>query len=253
MKKKIYLKKLRIFLILILLVVFIYSSFKVFSFYIDTKENKRDNKNLIEEVIKEIPMDNDSNEVRTLIDFNKLLEINKDTKGWIKYNNDEINYPVVQANDNEYYVRHTFYKKYNQAGSIFMDYRNDSFEDKNVILYGHNMLDRSMFGSLKDILEKDFFLKNENNIIEIIDSENNILKYQIFSYYIIEKEEYYITTSFDSDKEFLKFLNIIKGRSYKKFDVDLDSNDKILTLSTCVGTEGTTRRKVVHAKRILEL
>lgn len=251
MKKKIYLKKsIRIILILVLLGIFIFSSFKVFNYYSDTHKNNKENKNLIEEVIKEVPTDDNSGEIKTIIDFDKLLETNKDTKGWIKYNNDEINYPIVQASDNEYYIRRTFYKKYNQAGSIFMDYRNNSFEDKNVVLYGHNMLDRSMFGSLKDVLENDFFLKNENNYIQLYNADNELLTYQIFSYYIIEKEEYYIKTSFNSDNEFLKFLNTIKGRSYKKFDVDLDINDKILTLSTCVGTEGTTRRKVVHAKRI---
>lgn len=251
MKKKIYLKKpIRIFLILVLLGIFIFSSYKVFNYYSDTHKNNKENKNLIEEVIKEVPTDDNNGEVKTIIDFDKLLEINKDTKGWIKYNNDEINYPIVQASDNEYYVRRTFYKKYNQAGSIFMDYRNNSLEDKNVVLYGHNMLDRSMFGSLKDILENDFFLKNENNYIQIYNTDSELLTYQIFSYYIIEKEEYYIKTSFNSDNEFLKFLNTIKGRSFKKFNVDLDINDKILTLSTCVGNEGTTRRKVVHAKRI---
>lgn len=250
MKKRFYLKKrVKIFLIVILVGVFIYSSFKACSFYIDTSENKKENEMLIEEVIKEVPEDN-SEETRLIIDFAKLLKENKDTKGWIRYNDNKINYPIVQANDNEYYVRHTFYKKYNQAGSIFMDYRNISFDDKNIVLYGHNMLDYSMFGSLKDILKDNFFDKDKNNIIEIIDTNNNILKYQIFSYYIIEKEEYYITTNFKSDKSFVEFLKIIKARSYKKFDIELNSDDKILTLSTCVGTEGTTRRKVVHAKRL---
>lgn len=240
--------KVRIFLIIILLVVFLIASFKVISFFLDTHKNKKDNEMLIDEVIKEIPSEN--NETKLVIDFVKLLEKNKDTKGWIRYNDNKINYPIVQAKDNEYYLTRNFYKKYNQAGSIFMDYRNVSFDDKNVVLYGHSMLDNSMLGSLQDLFNKDFFLKDENNIIELRDLDDNILKYQIFSYYIIEKEEYYITTSFKSDKEFLNFLKVLKERSYKKFDVDLNSNDKILTLSTCSGVEGTTRRKVVHAKRL---
>jgi len=132
-----------------------------------------------------------------------------------RYNNEKINYPVVQSKNNEYYLTRDFYKKYNQAGSIFMDYRNNSFDDKNVVLYGHSMLDNSMFGSLQDIFKTNFFDKEENNIIELRDLDNNILKYQIFSYYIIEKEEYYITTSFKNDKEYLTFLNTLKNRSYK--------------------------------------
>ena len=132
-----------------------------------------------------------------------------------------------------------------------MDYRNrSSFQDRNVVLFGHSMLDKTMFGSLNDVWKKDFFNTKENGIIKIIDANNNPSTYEIFSYYIIEMEEYYITTSFDSDKSFNKFLKTIKGRSKKKFDVELTSNDKILTLSTCYGTTGTTKRQVVHAKLI---
>lgn len=251
MKKKRYLKKLvRIILILILLVIFIYSGLKVFNYYYDTRKNSKENKELIQDVIKTEVDENNEGKEKTIIDFGKLLEKNKDTKGWIRYNNDKINYPIVQAKDNEYYLTRNFYKKYNQAGSIFLDYRNISLEDQNVVLYGHSMLDNSMFGSLQDLFNKDFFAKEENNIIELRDINDNILKYQVFSYYIIEKEEYYITTSFKSDSEYLKFLNTLKNRSYKNFNISLNSNDKIITLSTCSGTEGTTKRKVVHAKRI---
>ena len=250
MKKNKLNNKVQIFLIIILLVVFLVASFKVGSFLFDTHKNKEDNNKLIEDVIREIPSKDNNGETKLVIDFAKLLEKNKDTKGWIKYNSDKINYPIVQAKNNDYYLDKNFYKKYNQAGSIFMDYRNNSFDDKNVVLYGHSMLDNSMFGSLKDLFAKDFFDKKENNIIELRDLNDNVLKYQIFSYYIIEKEEYYITTSFKSDKEFLNFLNNIKRRSIKNFNINLNSDDKIITLSTCSGVEGTTKRKVVHAKLV---
>lgn len=251
MKKKFYLKKhVKIFFILILLGVFIFSGFKIFSYYHDTNKNNKENEKLINDVIKVVEDENNKSGVKTIVDFNELLERNKDTKGWIRYNNEKINYPVVQSKDNEYYLTRDFYKKYNQAGSIFMDYRNISFNDKNVVLYGHSMLDNSMFGSLQDIFKENFFDKEENKIIMLRDLDNNILKYQIFSYYIIEKEEYYITTSFKNDKEYITFLNTLKNRSYKDFNINLDSEDKIITLSTCSGVEGTTKRKVVHAKRI---
>jgi sortase B len=252
MKKNKLNNKVQIFFIIILLVVSLVASFKVGSFFFDTLKNKKDNNKLIEDVIKEIPSNDNNSETKLVIDFVKLLEKNKDTKGWIKYNNDKINYPIVQAKDNAYYLDKNFYKKYNQAGSIFIDYRNNSFDDKNVVLYGHSMLDNSMFGSLKDLFTKDFFDNKENNIIELRDLNDNVLKYQIFSYYIIEKEEYYITTSFKSDKEFLNFLNNIKRRSIKNFNINLNNDDKIITLSTCSGVEGTTKRKVVHAKKVIE-
>ena len=104
-----------------------------------------------------------------------------------------------------------------------------------------------MFGSLRDMLKSDYFNKEENNYIKIITMENVELTYQIFSYYIIDAEDYYITTSFKDNNEFKKFVNTIKNRSKKKFNVKVDENSKVLTLSTCYGTGETNQRKVVHA------
>lgn len=130
-----------------------------------------------------------------------------------------------------------------------MDYRNNSFEDKNVVLYGHAMLDDTMFGSLQDIFQDGFFDDNENNIIQIMTKDNVLLEYQVFSYYIIKKEEYYITTSFKSSNDFYNFIDTLTRRSYQKFDIEVSTKDNILTLSTCHGTGGTTLRKVLHAVR----
>ena len=135
----------------------------------------------------------ETNEEIIKIDFPKLLSINRDTVGWIKANNGKVNYPIVQTTTNTYYLNKSFDKTYNQAGSIFMDYRNrSSFQDRNVVLFGHSMLDKTMFGSLNDVWKKDFFNTKENGIIKIIDANNNPSTYEIFSYYTIDKEEYYI-------------------------------------------------------------
>lgn len=248
-KRKLKLKK-KNFLILVLSIIFIISTFDIILFFIDTSKNNKQNKELINEAFIDDNIDEDKEEDEKKIDFDKLLSINKDTKGWIRYNNNKINYPIVQYKDNSYYLKKSFERKTNQAGSIFMDYRNVSFNDKNVVLFGHAMTDNSMFGSISDLFKKNYFDNEENNYIQIIDLDNQILTYQIFSYYIIEKEEYYITTSFNESSSFLKFINTISKRSYKKFDVDIYEEDKILTLSTCSGTGNTTKRKVVHAKLI---
>lgn len=253
-KRKLKLKKDN-FLILILNSILIVSTINIILFLVDIKTNNGDNKKIIKDVTldnkhidKNNNKKNDNNSKE--IDFNKLLSINEDTKGWIKYNNDKINYPIVQSNDNSYYLKKSFNGKTNQSGTIFMDYRNKSFSDKNVVIFGHAMTDGSMFGSLKDVFKKDFFNNKENNYIKIIDTNNQKFTYQIFSYYIIEKEEYYITTSFNNDSSFNKFINTISKRSYKNFKIKVTKNDNILTLSTCSGTGNTTKRKVVHAKLI---
>ncbi len=241
-------KKLKIILILILLSLFSYFFSKVCIFTLDMVKNKHIQKYLIKEVIN-VTINKDTNEEEFKVDFPKLIEKNKDTVGWIRYNNDKINYPVVKSTDNEYYLSKSFNKTNNKNGTIFMDFRNKSFDDKNVVLFGHAMLDGSMFGSLTDVFKKDFFTQDANNYIKIY-TPNKILTYQIFSYYTIEKEEYYITTDFSTDEEFQNFISVITKRSYKDFKLDVNTDDKILTLSTCHGTGNTTKRNVIHAKLI---
>lgn len=181
------------------------------------------------------------------VDLSELKNINKDTKGWIQVNGTNINYPYVQTTDNSYYLTHSFEKKYTDAGWIFMDYRNNSTNfDKNTILYGHARKDRTMFGSLKNILKSDWYNDTDNHIIKLSTETENTL-WQVFSVYHIETESYYITTNFSSDKDYEKFLNTIKNRSALKFDANVNINDYILTLSTCYNN---TDKVVLHAKLI---
>ena len=233
-----------------LFLLFTFDFYKVFNYFGDIIVSNRLKSDLIQKVMLVDPgIDKEEGKEKITIDFPKLFEINKDTVGWIKYNDDKINYPIVQAKDNDYYLKLAFDGKKNQSGSIFMDYRNFSFDDRNVVLFGHSMLDGSMFGSLREVFKDDFFNNSENNYIKIYTPDEGELTYQIFSYYITDVEEYYITTSF-TEASFQEFIKTIVSRSEKNFNVEVNSNDKILTLSTCSGTGGTSRRKVVHAKRI---
>lgn len=181
------------------------------------------------------------------VDINTLKNKNSDTLGWISVNNTNVNYPFVQTSDNEYYLNHAFDKSNNRAGWIFLDYRNNKdFSDKNNILYGHARKDNSMFGSLRNVIKKEWFLNKDNHIIKLSTEKENTL-WQIFSTYKIEVESYYLTTSFSTDLEYERFLNTIKERSLYDFDVTLSKDDKILTLSTC---SGENSRIVIHAKLI---
>lgn len=181
------------------------------------------------------------------VDITELKEKNSDTVGWINVNNTNINYPFVQTKDNSYYLNHSFDKKYNEAGWVFLDYRNNNdLNNKNTILYAHSRLDKTMFGSLSKVLKSSWYNNKDNHIIRLsTDTENTL--WQIFSVYKIPEESYYITTNFNSNEEYTKFLNTIKQRSIHNFNTNLDANDKILTLSTCYSD---TERTVVHAKLI---
>ena len=181
------------------------------------------------------------------VDITELKDKNSDTVGWINVNNTNINYPFVQTKDNSYYLNHSFDKKYNEAGWVFLDYRNNNdLNNRNTILYAHSRLDKTMFGSLSKVLKSSWYNNKDNHIIRLsTDTENTL--WQIFSVYKIPEESYYITTNFNTNEEYSKFLNTIKQRSIHNFNTNLDTNDKILTLSTCYSD---TERTVVHAKLI---
>lgn len=182
------------------------------------------------------------------VDFGELQKINPDTKGWIKVNGVAIDFPVVQGEDNKYYLKHSFDKSYNVCGWVFADYRN-SFDgtDKNIIIYGHNRRDGTIFSQMTNILKPEWFNNSENNEITFI-TENEEVKYEVFSIYQVELEDYYLQTNFYSDKEYQDFLNTIKGRSIKDYNIDLTTNDEILTLSTC--GNNSKYRIVIHAKKV---
>lgn len=241
----------KLILLIFFITIFIFSSTKLYFYFKDLKKSSKEELEIIEQVI--IKDTDDNKEEKVEIDFKKLSKINNDVVGWIFYNDNKINNPIVKTNNNEYYLNHSIYKKENQSGTIFMDYQNKNFDDKNVVLYGHTTIDKSKFGSLKELInDKTFFDNEDKHYIKILDKDNNLLIYQIFSYYIYDAEEYYITTNFNDNNSFNKFLKTIKRRSKKDFKIDLNTNDHIITLSTCYGTGNTNKRIVVHGVRIEE-
>lgn len=181
------------------------------------------------------------------VDFTNLLNINSDTKGWIQVNGTNINYPFVQTTDNKYYLKRDFNKKSNSAGWVYMDYRNDINNlNRNTILYAHGRLNGTMFGSLKNIFDSDWFDDVNNHVIKLSTLTENTL-WQVFSVYHIPTTSDYLQTEFSSDTEFLEFVNMLKDRSQYNFNVEFNETDNILTLSTCYNDE---ERVVLHAKLI---
>ncbi len=179
-------------------------------------------------------------------DFDKLLAINSDTVGWLKVNNTNVNYPVVQTDNNEYYLNNNFYKRKNYNGWIFMDYRN-SIEtlNQNTIIYGHN---GTMFGSLKKALKESWYT-NSNNQIITLDTLYATLQFRIFAIYVTTPDFDYLVNNYIYPENYQKFIEEIKSRSIYDFGVDVTTNDKILTLSTCADSDGT-KRIVIHAKLV---
>lgn len=181
------------------------------------------------------------------VNFQELREVNNDIVGWIQVKGTNVNYPYVQAKDNKFYLTHSLDKSYNKAGWIFLDYRNYGTSDKNTIIYGHNRLDKTMFGSLRDTLKTTWFQNKANHIIKISNEYENTL-WQIFSIYTIPNTNDYMQINFNDEKEYLEFINLISERSIHQFNTNVSETDKILTLSTCY--KNSSNKLVIHAKLI---
>lgn len=177
-----------------------------------------------------------------------LSSINSDYIGWISIKNTPIDYPIVKGEDNEFYLKRDFNKNYLFSGSIFMDYRNEGFQDENVVIYGHHMKDNSMFGSLKKY--KDLEYLKENRYINITTKDDEKFIYEIFGVYITTSDDSEtISIKFNNEEEFSEYINKICEKSIYDLGVDVKGTDKILTLSTC-SYEFEDARLVIHAKLI---
>ena len=182
--------------------------------------------------------------------FKKLLSINKETVAYLTVKNTQISYPVVQHGDNSYYLGRDFYKKKTVMGWVYMDYRNNPKEfDDNTIIYGHNMKNGTMFGSLKKVLDSSW-RKNEENMTISLDLPTGSYKFKIFSIYKVDYTTDYLITKFHSKSSKEDFINMITKRSIFNSGIKVGLDDKILTLSTCTGSNN--RRLVVHAVLVKE-
>ncbi len=196
-----------------------------------------------------------------LLKYKEAYEKNNDLVGWITVPNTAIDYPVVQAKDNDYYLRRSFYKIYDRRGTIFMDNECNPKElVKNTVLYGHNYLDSTMFSDLEKYKSLDFY--KTAPVIEF-NTIYKSYKWKVFAVYLTTVEPkddngyalYYIYP-FMTDDNFEDYLQAVKKRTIINTGVDVRKTDKMLTLSTCTrdmdlpGRGETNARCVVLARLV---
>ena len=190
---------------------------------------------------KEAAMENgEEKQLPTLINpinFRELNAINTDIIGWIRLGALDISYPVAQSTDNESYLHRTFERKDNFAGCIFLNCDNSKyFTDQNSIIYGHNMKNGSMFGTLKDLKEQATY---DSNPYFWIFTPDLIYQYRIFSCSLVGSVGDPYRVRFTTD-EFASFLNTMcEGSLIDNHGLDVTSDDRIVTLSTCTGNDAT--------------
>lgn len=166
-----------------------------------------------------------------------LRSINPDLYGWMQIAGTTVDYPIVQGSDNEYYVSHDFYKNESSSGCLFLDYRNNSLADTNLIVYGHNIRSGDMFGSLKKYEEYEYFKKYDIIYVETL---NEAANYRIIAVckgkVAYEDEEgfrYYNFISANSKLQMEEFWKNIKTHSLHPVTYEFQETDQYLTLSTC--------------------
>lgn len=179
------------------------------------------------------------------VNMPSLKARNSDLVGWIYIPSCGISYPVLHTSDNDYYLDHTFRRNYSNKGAIYTECTNArDFSDYNTFIYGHNTADGTMFGSLKRLTNQGLLAKGKQYIyLQLPDGRIN--SYHIFSCYTTEKgSDTYVT--FETTEAYDYYTALVKGKSAYQLGGDFTNRPPIITLSTCSGASGTTRRLIVH-------
>ena len=191
-----------------------------------------------------------------LISMKQAVEANSDVKGWLVVPNSIINYPVMQAANNDYYLHRGLDKKYLGRGSLFLDasikITKNITDNYNYVIYGHNMKNGTMFRDLLKYSKVDFYKENAVISFDTIYESSKWVVFSVMKCNVNEAKdevfEFY-RTNFDGDADFNSFLEAIKSRSLIKTGIDVNVNDTLLTLQTC-SYEYDDIRTVVVARRV---
>ena len=233
--------------LIIFIIIFIFSSYKVFIWVKSDRKLKKMEEGLYKEVVSVKPTMNltDTETQESVgsieVDFKKLKEINKDVIGWIKIYDTYINYPIMKGKTDEYYLRKDIYGDYNYSGSIFVYSNvNEEFEDENTLIYGHNMKNDRMFANLQKIYTGEL---GKNIDVEIY-TENSEKIYRVFSVYVCKPDSKITKNSF-TEEEKKKYIDDALSKSKINFNQDINYSNNMITLVTCGNSN--KERIVVHA------
>lgn len=245
--------------------IFAFAAMRLIPRLISYKKESDNNKHIEEEVVSkgEEPItaaEGDFNGIipSIVVDFDKLSEINSSSVGWIEIPVLGISYPIVQGEDNDYYLRHDINNNFAWSGAIYLDYRsNPELNEEHTTIYGHHMNDGTMFTSLLKYDNEDFFKKNQaaNNNYVYIFTKESIKIYQIFSVVdsLFSDDPASFTVLIYSDEQKQQYLNHIKEKQLYDTGITATVDDTLLTLYTCQSDSSSEVRHMVHTKLVKEI
>ncbi len=246
-------------LTLLCLAVFLFSAWKLVGIFQEYREaeqlyndaaNEFTTLNSDQDKEHAVPVPSMREQAPVEVDFSNLLKINDDIIGWIYMEDTVVNYPLLQGENNLYYLDKTLYKKYLASGSIYLDCDNEpDFSDAHSIIFGHNMKNHTMFGDLSDLRDEDYL--KEHPYVDLILTDGTWMRYEICSMYRAHVEDGTFRAPLNKAKNFKPFMELITEKNMHA-DSELDlpvvqEEDKVLTLSTCTEDSADLERFVVHA------
>lgn len=245
-------KIIKISVVILLIGIMLISSYFI---YKNMQEDKKQEE--IFEELENIVTTNETNEEKEQqednVNLNKLYKINNDIVGWLKIENTNINYPVMQTKDRpDYYLRKNFYKEYSVFGTPYIDENCDIENGNNLIIYGHHINGNKMFGELENYKNEEYY--NKHKFIKFY-TLNEKAEYEIISVfkttvYNDKGFKYYQYYNLEDEREFETFINKCKELSLYDTQKIAKYGDKLLTLSTCEYSQNNGRLVVIARKII---
>lgn len=181
--------------------------------------------------------------------YSEYRELNSDVIGWIRVDDTNVDYPLLQSHDNEDYLTRSPSKSASKSGSIFLDYR-CSPSSSHMIVYGHNMSkSKTMFAQITNYGNRSFY--DAHRTFEVTFGDKKYT-YKVFAVYSVDVNEVqYMAVEFDSGAQFAEYMNkTLAPLSQFPIDTTIGESDQVITLSTCKHTDYANGRFVVHAVRV---
>ena len=242
--------KLRRIIMGILAIVFCVSAFHFGKAFLEYRKGDQIYENAMGFVVEAdapVAMEEENPLKRTFskIDFARMRAVNEDVIGWIQILDSPVDYPLLDADDNKYYLNHTYDRQWSSYGSIFLEPRNNpDLSEKHLVVYGHNMVNESMFGSLLEYKKQEYADVHPEITICMTDRD---LTYRVFSAYTAHVDSAAYRMSFSDDASFMEMAEQMKANSVIATDVMPTSEDQVLTLSTCTPEGAKKYRFIVNA------
>ena len=165
------------------------------------------------------------------VQHERMEEINEDYVCWLFCADTKIDYPVVQGEDNSYYLHRMFNGEHNAAGTLFIDYRNlPDFQDPNTLIYGHHMRNNSMFGALNDYELDGFY---EAHPFMLMFSAKEVALIEVFAGYTTSEDDHCYDIAISDSKDMLAFVAEAQSKSDFETAITVLPGDRLVTLSTC--------------------